>query len=288
MRRLLTKYSAKPAATVPYAEASTVARTALGLAERVAKSRGLGERLTHRLERAAVSLTASEWLLLEAAVALGGTLMLVVIGMNPILAILFGTLGGPGLAHTYLGFRANRRRAAFVAMLPDTLQLLAGSLSAGYSLAQAMDGVVQEGTQPVAGEIGRALAESRLGVPVELALDHVAQRMESDDFRWVVLAIRIQHQVGGSLAEVLLTVAHTMRERVQLRRHVRALSAEGRLSAYILIGLPIFLTLYMVTMRRAYIRPLYSTRLGIVMVVAGTVLMLIGSYVMKKMATVEI
>lgn len=288
MKRLLGRYTAKAPEPVRYSEASTVARTALDLADRVAKSRGLEERLTHRLERAAVSLTPSEWLLLQAGVAVGGVLLFVLFGLNPVLAVVFGLVTGPALCHVYLGMRATRRRNAFVAMLPDTLQLLAGSLSAGYSLAQAMNGVVQEGSQPVAGEIGRALAESRLGVPIERTLDHVAERMQSEDFRWVVLAIQIQRQVGGSLSDVLLTVAHTMRERVQLRRHVKALSAEGRLSAYILIGLPIFLTVYMVTMRRAYIHPLYSTRFGLVMIGVGTVLMGIGSFVMKKMATVEI
>lgn len=288
MRKLVDRYSTSAPTKGRLTEESVVARTALDLAGRVARSQRVQDRLAQRLERAAVSLTPSEWILIQAGLALGLLLLLVVLGFNAALAVVLSAIGGPALGHVYLGMRASRRRAAFVAMLPDTLQLLAGSLSAGYSLAQAMDGVVREGSQPVASEIGRALAESQLGVPIEHTLESVANRMQSEDFHWVVLAIQIQRQVGGNLADVLMTVAHTMRERVQLRRHVRALSAEGRLSAYILIALPIFLTLYMLTVRRDYLRPLYTTRLGLVMIGFGAVLMVIGSFVMKKMATVEV
>jgi tight adherence protein B len=168
------------------------------------------------------------------------------------------------------------------------LQLIAGTLSAGYSLGQSLDGVVTEGSQPVAGEFGRALAESRLGVPIESTLEGIAERMNSEDFRWIVLAIQIQHQVGGNLAEVLLTVAATMRERVQLHRHVRALSAEGRLSAYILVGLPILFAMYLFMARREYIHLLYSTKVGLAMIALGGVLIVTGSLVMKKMVRVEV
>ena len=117
------------------------------------------------------------------------------------------------------------------AQLPDTLQLLAGSLAAGYSLPQAVDTVVRESDGPMAVELNRALVEARLGVPIEDALETVARRMNSVDFAWVVMAIRIQREVGGNLAEVLTNVAATMRERERLRRQVEVLSAEGRLSA---------------------------------------------------------
>ncbi len=288
-RRLVGRYSVTPE-TQPQrkVDVSSATRTALGIAERVAQSRGLHERLTMRLTRAGVSLTPSEWLLLQAGIAGATGFVLVVFGMSPLVAVAVGVIVGPLLGHLFLGLRASRRRAAFVAALPDTLQLIAGSLSAGYSLAQSLNGVVSEGAQPIAGEFGRALAESRLGVPIEQTLEGIAERMDSEDFRWVVLAIHIQHQVGGNLAEVLLTVAQTMRERVQLHRHVKALSAEGRLSAYILVGLPIFFTLYLATVRGTYLRPLYTTKIGIAMIVLAVVLMSIGSLVMKKMVRVEV
>ena len=116
-------------------------------------------------------------------------------------------------------------------------------------MPQAMDTVVREGQQPITGEFNRALVEARLGVPIEDAMDGVAERMKSKDFAWVVMAIRIQREVGGNLAELLTTVAATLRERERLRRQVQVLSAEGRLSAWILGLLPPVFALYLVLVR---------------------------------------
>jgi len=286
-RRLVRNYSLTPQSAPP-SETSNIRRTALELADRVARSHGLHERLTTRLARAGLSFTPSEWLLLQFGLAAVTALLFVVFGLPPVVAVLVGMTIGPILSHVFLGFRFSRRRAAFAAALPDTLQLIAGSLSAGYSLAQSLDGVVNQGEQPVSGEFGRALAESRLGVPIERTLEHVAERIDSEDFRWVALAVQIQHQVGGNLAEVLLTVAQTMRERVQLHRHVRALSAEGRLSAYILSGLPIAFALYLAVARGSYLRPLYTTHLGLGMIATGVVLFGLGALVMSKLIKVEV
>ncbi len=138
-----------------------------------------------------------------------------------------------------LSIRILRRRATFSDQLPDMLQLIASTLQAGFSLPQALDAVIRQENQPAAGEFSRALAEARIGADLDIALEAVAIRMDSDDLRWTVMAIRIQQGVGGNLAEVLLTIADTIRERAYLRRQVGALSAEGRLSAYILVALPI-------------------------------------------------
>lgn len=140
----------------------------------------------------------------------------------------------------------------------------------------------------MAGEFRRALIEARLGVPVEDSLESIAERMESDDFRWVVMAIRIQRDVGGNLAELLLQVAATLREREYLRRQVKALSAEGRLSAWILGGLPPFFILYLVFANRTYLEPLISTTLGWLMIGTMVVLMTVGAFWMKKMVKVEV
>lgn len=285
-RQLVGHYSMNPQPET--SGASSITRTALDIADKVAQSRGLSDRLTSRITRAGLSLTPSEWLLLQVGIVFVTALMFVLFGMAPAVAAIAGLVVGPILGHLFLSIRFSRRRAAFVAALPDTLQLIAGSLSAGYSLAQSLDGVVSQGEQPISGEFGRALAESRLGVPIERTLESVAERMDSEDFRWVVLAIQIQHKVGGNLAEVLLTVAQTMRERVQLHRHVKALSAEGRLSAYILVGLPVFFTLYLFSARGEYLRPLYTTRMGLVMIAMAFILLGIGSLVMKKMVKVEV
>ena len=130
---------------------------------------------------------------------------------------------------------------------------MSGSLSAGLSLAQSIDTIVREGDEPIASEFRRVVVETRLGVTLEDSLEGVAERMESHDFDWVVMAIRIQREVGGNLAELLLTVAATLREREYLRRHVSALSAEGRLSCYILGGLPPGFLVYLALTKPDYV-----------------------------------
>jgi Flp pilus assembly protein TadB/Mg-chelatase subunit ChlD len=268
--------------------ASPVTRTALDVADRVATSRGRKDRLTGRLDRAAVALSPAEWVLLSAGLTVGLSLLLVLLGWHLLLALPAGGVLGWLVPRAYLHLRGARRLKAFEERLPDALQMVAGSLSAGYSLGQSLDGVVREGSEPLATEFGRALAESRLGVPVETTLEGVADRMASRDFGWVVMAIKVQREVGGNLAGILTTVAATMRERAMLKRHVRGLSAEGRLSAYILLGLPVGLALYMVAVRRDYIEPLYTTGLGIALIVVAVLLMAVGSFAMSRLVKVEV
>jgi tight adherence protein B len=155
-------------------------------------------------------------------------------------------------------------------------------------MAQAIDTVVREGQQPITGEFNRALIEARLGVPIEDALDGVATRMQSKDFAWVVMAVRIQREVGGNLAELLTTVAGTLRERERLRRQVRVLSAEGRLSAWILGILPPGFSLYLLLVRPQYLRPLVTDPLGWLMLSVGVLLLVVGAAWMNKAVKVEV
>jgi tight adherence protein B len=165
---------------------------------------------------------------------------------------------------------------------------MSGSLSAGLSLSQAVDTVVREGSDPIAGEFRRALVETRLGVEVEDALEGIADRFDSPDFAWVVMAIRIQHQVGGNLAELFDTVAATLRERQYLRRQVGALSAEGKLSAWVIGTLPPLFTLYLLLTNRSYLRPLLHDPRGVIMVIFGVIWLAIGAFWMSKLVKVEV
>jgi len=187
----------------------------------------------------------------------------------------------------YLKIRISRRRAAFAEQLPDTLNLLVAALRTGFSLPQALDSVVRDGTQPIAAELARALARTRLGLSVEDALDKAAERMKSADFAWVVMAIRIQRQVGGNLGGLLETTSTTMRERTHLRRHIKSLSAEGRLSAYVLIALPILLACWMLISNREYIAPLYTTQIGWVLITIGVGCVSMGWFWMNQMIKTE-
>ncbi len=250
-------------------------------------SRGRRERSAARLDLARLSLTPAEWLVIRTAVAGFAACGLGALTKSAV-GLVIGLLLGWFASRVFLRRRVARRRAAFADQLPDMLQLLVGALQAGFSLPQALDTVVREDTQPIAGEIARALARTRLGASLEEALEIVAHRMGSPDFVWLVMAIRIQRHVGGNLAELLLTTVHTMRERSSLRRQVRALSAEGKLSAYVLIGLPIMLALWMFISRREYIAPLYTTPVGMVLLGAGVTCVSLGWFWMNSLIKVKI
>jgi tight adherence protein B len=267
---------------------SGVARSAVELAGRVVSTRGLEASLARRLERAGSAVKPAEWLLVHASITfVTALLFLLLTGGRPVPALL-GLVIGFTVPYLYLSFRGGKRGREFHSQLPDTLQLIAGSLSAGYSLPQAVDAVVREGAQPMAGEFSRAIIESRLGVPVEDALENIAQRMDSEDFGWVVMAIRIQREVGGNLAEVLTTTANTMRDRERVRRQVKVLSAEGRLSAWILGGLPPAFALYLLLVRPEYVKPLFTDAIGLLMLGMAAFQFAVGVFWLRKVVKVDV
>jgi Flp pilus assembly protein TadB len=264
-----------------------IATAAIGGATRLLRSSKTEQGLAQRLDLAGIARPPAEWVLLGGCGALALTAAVTVATGNILIGLLIGLLVGWIGMRLSVSIRIGRRRAAFADQLPDVLQLVASSLSAGFSLAQALRGVVREDTQPAAGEFARALAEARVGVDIEAALDAVANRMDSDDLRWTCMAIRIQREVGGNLAEVLGTTAETMRERAYLQRHVRALSAEGRLSAYILTALPILIGCWLLLRDQSYMRPLYTTTVGLIMLGAAAALFVIGAVWMRILIKVE-
>lgn len=273
----------------PPAGPQGVTSQALDIATKaLASNQGFEDRVGRRLEAAGMSLKAAEWLLLHAAITFGTTLVFFLLTGGNMLLTVVGFGAAAFLPWLYLGMKKGRRLKAFNAQLPGTLQLMAGSLQAGLSLAQGMDTIVREGADPVAGEFRRALVETRLGVPVEDALDSVAERMDSDDFRWTVMAVRIQREVGGNLAELMLNVATTMRDREFLRRQVKSLSAEGRFSAYLLLAMPPGVLFYEAVANGSYIHPLVSTPIGFVLLGVMVLLMGIGAFTMMRMIKLEV
>ena len=295
VRRRLSRYSlvsrSEPTTTVATSGAlgqSQVARSATEFAGRVVQNRDLDAGLALKLDAAGVPLRPAEWMLIHVGIAITtGLVFTLLSGFKPLATLLGLALGiiGP---YVYLSVKEGRRKTQFAAQLPETLQLLSGSIAAGYSLPQAVDTVVRESDGPIAVELNRALVEARLGVPIEDALEAAAKRMDSVDFAWVVMAIRIQRQVGGNLAEVLSNVAATMRERERLRRQVQVLSAEGRLSAIILGALPLLFVVYLVLVRPEYIGLLITSPLGIILITVGVVLLVGGAFWLRKVVTVEV
>jgi tight adherence protein B len=239
------------------------------------------------LDAAAMPVRPSEWLVVRFGGALGGALLLS-LTLPWGLGLLLGAALGFVLPNVLVQVRIDRRKRAFAEELPDTLQMVVSSLRAGFTLQHGLEASVRDTSGPVAMELRRALSETRLGAELEDALEGVGLRTGNPDMKWLVMAIKLQREVGGSLSEVLQTTADTMREREELRRSVRALSAEGRLSATILLAMPILLALWMFLFRPAYVRPLYTEPLGIVMLVVAGGLMIVGMLWLRAVVKVEV
>jgi tight adherence protein B len=257
-------------------------------AELLKRNRTLEMRINARLEAAGSQLNASEWLLLHVAIILVAGFVGTLLGHGSILVGLLALSLGAFGPWFYLGRRRSKRRKNFNRALPDTLQLMSGSLTAGLSLAQSVDTIVREGVEPISSEFRRVLVETRLGVSLETAMEGVAERFDSKDFAWVVMAINIQRKVGGNLAELLNTVAGTIREREYMRRQVAALAAEGKLSAFVLGGLPPLFFIYLLLTRYDYVEVLFTRPLGWLMLGGGTVILLTGAFWMSKIVKVEV
>jgi tight adherence protein B len=283
----IASHDADESAGADRAPNSITSRT-VGLADRMVVRRGLGDQLSDSLATAAINVRPGEWLLLHviSSTCAGITLWLLS-GLSPAAGAV-GFVIGFALPQAVLRIRRDRRRRTFYASLPDTLQLVAGSLSVGHSLAQSLASVASQSTGPMADELNRALVQVRLGTDLEVALESIAQRMASADMAWVVMAIRIQREVGGNLAEVLTTLAGTLRERERIRRQVQALSAEGRLSAVILGALPILLALYLVVLRPDYIVLLINNALGLALLVTCSVMFVLGMLWMRAVVRIKV
>jgi tight adherence protein B len=272
----------------PRADESAL-KSATSAADTVLKrSQSLEQRIQQRLEGAGSALRPAEWLLIHVAIfVLLSVVGLLLGGGSLILGLIFMAVGALG-PWMYLGHRKKRRKKKFERGLPDTLQLMSGSLAAGLSLAQSVDTIVREGSEPITSEFKRVLVETRLGLSLETALQGVADRFQSEDFDWVVMAINIQRQVGGNLAELLDTVANTMREREYIRRQVAALAAEGKLSAMVLGGLPPAFLLYLLLANRDYVMVLFTRPLGIAMLCGGALILGVGVFWMSRIVKVEV
>jgi tight adherence protein B len=292
LRQRLSPYSLTPAisddrARVTAFGSSEWAGRATAMAETLVRRGNLEETFLDRLDAAGLNMRVAEFVLISLGSAFIPPLLMLILTRNFLLSVLMVLLGtvGPFL---WLAVLASRRQAKFDEQLPSTLQLLSGALQAGHSLQQAVDTVVHEAGDPIAAEFQRVLTEARLGRPLEEAFESMAKRTRSLDFEWTVMAIRLQRQVGGNLAEVLSTVSQTIRDRYSLKRQIKALSAEGRLSSLILSILPVLLFAALLVFNPLFLRPLFTTRLGIMMMAGSVVLMIFGVFWLKKITDIKV
>lgn len=260
---------------------------AVAATEAFATNRGFLVKVERCLERADVPLRAGEAIffwgvvvmlcLVGGFVALGNAMLAIGLAL---VAVLF-----PAAVVNFLSARKQRK---FERQLPDMLQLLSSTLRAGYSLMQGVEAVSTEALDPIGRELRKVVTEARLGRPLEASLDAVAERMESADFAWAVMAIGIQREVGGNLSELLITVGETMTERERLRREVNTLTAEGKMSAIVLGLLTPGITLAMWVLNPEYIGLLFTDPLGRILLGAGVLLAGGGFLWMNKMMKIEV
>jgi tight adherence protein B len=237
------------------------------------------------LEQAGMSTTLPNFVVVVGiwtlvAGALGVLLAGPVVGLLMVVVVPLG-------ARLLLKFRAGRRRAAFADQLDDSLQLMASSLRAGHSLLRAVDAVSQDAASPTAEEFSRIVNETRVGRDLGDSLDEVAARMGSEDFTWIAQAIAIHREVGGNLAEVLDAVGHTIRERNAIRRQVKALSAEGKLSAIVLGALPFGIFGFISMTNPGYVAKFTQSVAGYGMIAVAVLLMLMGGFWLKKTVAIK-
>jgi tight adherence protein B len=186
---------------------------------------------------------------------------------------------------TVIWFKGRRRLKAFENQLPDLLITLAAALKAGHSFKQGLQTVVDEGRPPASKELKRVLTEAQLGRPIDESLAEMAIRLGSKNFEFVITAVTIQRQVGGSLAGLIDMVADTVRQRQQFIRKVRGLTAMGRAGAYVLVGLPFVIAAAITVMNADYMAPLYYTSTGHKLILVGLTMMAIGSLLLKKIVS---
>ncbi|HEX8002628.1 MAG TPA: type II secretion system F family protein [Mycobacteriales bacterium] len=243
------------------------------------------ERQTVKLERARIALRPAEFLMMWVGAALvGAALGVVLMGLPGLLALgVVGALVPPGV----VSVRTRSWRRRFEAQLPDVLDLAASSMEAGHSLLTALQLVAEDADEPIATELGRVLAETQVGRPLLDALDAMAQRLDCPDFTWTVEGVRIQLEVGGRLSEMLRTLAGFMRAREEVRRELRALVAEGKLSAYVLGALPILMFLFMRAAAPGYISTLWETGTGRGMIAVAALLMTGACAAMARIVRLE-
>lgn len=234
-----------------------------------------------KLERAGLKAQPADFLLMMGAGAFGAAVLGFLLGgffaaILLLAAVPAGMLG-------YLSLLTARRRSKFEEQLPDTLQMLTGSMRAGHSLLRAIDASAQESDAPMSEELARIINETRIGRDLGESMADVSKRTGSDDFSWISQAIEIHREVGGDLAEVLDHVGETIRDRNQIHRQVKALSAEGKMSAAVLMGLPVVLFFALIAINAQYAKTFTTTVPGFMMLGAAAVMLTAGGLWLSRL-----
>jgi tight adherence protein B len=273
---------------------------ALAQLNKVVEKRDFGANLLRDLGAADLKLKPSEFLAIWAGVAFGVPIVLFLLGFvlppfrNPVLlAVAFAIAA---LAPRFwLNFRKSSRLKKFNSQLPDTITLIANALRAGSSFLQAIELVVRESQPPISIEFGRVIREVNLGLPFDNALENMVRRVRSEDFELMATAIAIQHQVGGNLAEILDSISFTIRERIRIKGEIRTLTAQQRMSGYVVGGLPFFLALFIYLAAPKFFDPMFvkppdvvGIPLGLILFVIALMAMGAGFFFIRRIVDIEV
>lgn len=255
-----------------------------------------GSKIARDLARADLKLTVTEFIGLKILSAIGGALLGAFIGRASPQAIVLSALVGAILLsfapNLYLIIAARRRLKSFNDQLGDTINLLANSLRSGYSFLQSMELVSREAPAPMSSEFRRVVQEVGLGLSTEAALDNLLRRVPSEDLDLLITAVNIQHEVGGNLAQILETIGHTIRERVRIKGEIAVLTAQGRISAYVITALPIGLAIFITVINPGYMAPMFTFGMPpdawCCLPVASLIMIVIGFFVIMKIVNIEV
>ncbi len=274
--------------------------SALASINRVVEKRDWGSNLARELARADLVLKPSEFLAIRAAAMIG--IPAAMIALSPFVQFLSspiawigGFLVGYWLPKFWLNRRKGKRLKAFNSGLADTIMLLANSLRAGSSFLQSVEMVVREAQPPISTEFGRVIREVNLGLPLDDALQNLSRRVRSDDLDLMTTAIGIHHQVGGNLAEILDSIAFTIRERVRIKGEIKTLTAQQRMSGYVVGFLPVALVLLLSVIAPTFMAPMLQKPpeflgqpAGLFILAIGGFMMLIGFILIRRIVDIEV
>jgi tight adherence protein B len=271
----------RPPANTADSTLTKVTDTAVAAINRRLRGRDFRFLAADKFEQAGLKIGVGDFLLMCGAAAVVAAILGFILGGLGLALLL--ALVGPAALLVWLNIKASRRQAAFAEQLPDTIQSLAGSLRAGHSFLRAIDGLTEEAEPPMSQEMRRVINETRVGRDLVDSLVTTSVRMKSEDFLWTAQAVETHREVGGNLAEVLENVNETIRERAQLARQVRAISAEGRISAAVLLCLPVIMLVALCLINPHYASTFFTTPIGWLMLAAAAVLLGVGAFWLSRL-----
>ncbi|MDD4569790.1 MAG: type II secretion system F family protein [Tepidanaerobacteraceae bacterium] len=249
-------------------------------------TRRLGGKIDKKLEEADILLHGGEFIAMIMGIAIGTTLLVFTMTLKSFISVAIG-IASAVIPFIVVDSTRNKRLADFNAQISDALTIMSNSLRSGFSFLQSMDMVRKELPNPIKKEFDRTITEVNLGTPIEQALENLSKRVNSDDMELVITAVMIQRQVGGNLAEVLDNIAGAIRERIRIKREIKTLTAQGRISGLIIGLLPVFLAVFMFSTNPGYILELFRNKIGLVMLILAVLGQITGLMIIRKIVDIK-